>query len=581
MNEQKQQLITRLKEATNVLVTVSNNPSVDQLSGAIGLTLVLNKLNKHATAVFSGQTPPIISFLQPEKTLEKNTDSLRDFIISLDRSKADKLRYKVEDTQVKIFISPYRTSIHESDLNFSQGDFNVDLVIALGVHEQTDIDKAISSHGRILHDATVATINMNQNGSAGSINWLDEQASSLCEMLGHLVDEVGENLLDGQTATAFLTGLVAETDRFSNEKTNPASMTLGSRLLKAGADQQLVAEKLQPPAPTPPAPEPAPAPEPPAPTPPAPEPAKQNQQLDDEASEEARSHRKKDDGTLHISHDQSGDDVDGHQIHIDEHGNLQAMDQDNVDDNSGNSTSQQSINQNNEFAQNSGASHDTLPKIVTKPQGAMLPDEPEESDDQSNSANNSDEEEPVDPLSSSDHRNERILSHNSASQQTDSDEHSQGDKSSPENEQNTGGQEQSQDEEPQSPTQTLSDIEQAVGAHQQTGDSNNQAEASSKPDMNFAPAHSTAPSPSHRSNETPAELDEARQAIMDAADTSNTNPDQALPPVEALNAQPVHLNIHPNDTQNTSAPNQQVQNPNQPPPVPPPMMPPSQANQNQ
>ena len=53
---------------------------------------LLNKLGKHATAVFSGQVPSTIEFLQPEKTLEKNTDSLRDFIIALDKSKADKLR---------------------------------------------------------------------------------------------------------------------------------------------------------------------------------------------------------------------------------------------------------------------------------------------------------------------------------------------------------------------------------------------------------------------------------------------------------------------------------------------------------
>src|SRR5690606_30992486 len=124
----KAQALQRLKEADNILVTVSSDPSVDQLAGAIGLTLLLNKLNKHATAVFSGKIPPTLEFLRPEDTLKKNTDSLRDFIISLDKSKADKLRYKVEDQHVKIFITPYHTSIGKDDLEFSQGDFNVDTV---------------------------------------------------------------------------------------------------------------------------------------------------------------------------------------------------------------------------------------------------------------------------------------------------------------------------------------------------------------------------------------------------------------------------------------------------------------------
>ena len=102
----QQQVSERLKTAVNVLVTVSNNPSVDQLAAAIGFTLTLNKMGKHATAVFSGDVPSTIEFLKPEATIEKNTDSLRDFIVSLDKSKADKLRYKVEENVVKIFITP-------------------------------------------------------------------------------------------------------------------------------------------------------------------------------------------------------------------------------------------------------------------------------------------------------------------------------------------------------------------------------------------------------------------------------------------------------------------------------------------
>jgi hypothetical protein len=243
----KQQLIERLKAANNVLVTVSANPSVDQLAACIGLTLILNKQGKHATAVFSGDVPSTLEFLKPEETLEKNTDSLRDFIISLDKSKADKLRYKVEDKIVKIFITPYRTSLSADDLEFSQGDFNVDVVVALGVKEQQDLDNAITSHGRILHDATVATLNTNANGGLGSINWNDTQASSLCELVVDMGRELDKNLMDNQIATALLTGIVAETARFSNEKTTPQTMSVSAELMKAGANQQLVASELESP----------------------------------------------------------------------------------------------------------------------------------------------------------------------------------------------------------------------------------------------------------------------------------------------------------------------------------------------
>jgi len=283
MDSAKQQLADRLKSANNILVTVSRDPSVDQLAALLGLTLLLNKMGKHSVAVFSGQVPSTIEFLQPDETIEKNTDSLRDFIIALDKNKADKLRYKVEDNVVRIFITPYKTSISQEDLEFSQGDFNVDVVVALGVKQQQDLDDAITAHGRILHDATLASVNLGPDGGLGTINWHDPQASSLSELITELAPLVGENLLDNQIATALLTGIVAETDRFSNDKTTSQTMTASSALMAAGANQQLVASKLE---------------EPPA--PPKAEPAAQTDQK--EGGDEPP---KSDDGTLSIEHDES------------------------------------------------------------------------------------------------------------------------------------------------------------------------------------------------------------------------------------------------------------------------------------
>lgn len=316
---QKQSVVARLKEANNILVTVSADPSVDQLAACMGLTLALNKYDKHGTAVFSGRIPSTIDFLKPDDTLEKNTDSLRDFIISLDKSKADKLRYKVEENVVKIFITPYRTSISDKDLVFSQGDFNVDVVIALGVHDQQDIDQAITSHGRILHDATVVTLNVAGGSELGALNWVDDKASSLSEMVVSLVDAIDDKLIDNQIATALLTGIVAETERFSNEKTTPATMSLSAQLMSAGADQQLVAAELTQPV----------------------ESVSDVAEDPPETTDEVESEKHpdsvlKDDGSLEITHDQSEqlekfedsttDDEDKaittNGIDVDDHGNL-------------------------------------------------------------------------------------------------------------------------------------------------------------------------------------------------------------------------------------------------------------------
>ena len=246
----KQQIVEKIKSSTNILITVSNDPSVDALSAALGLSLLLDKLDKHPTAVFSGATPPAIAFLEPEKTFDETTDSLRDFIIALDKEKADHLRYKVEGDSVKIFITPYKTTISSDDLNFSQGDYNVELVIALGVDRQDHLDGALDAHGQILHDATIITVSAgDQTSDLGGIDWHDDQASSLSEMVAGLAEALksdkNKSLLDAQIATAFLTGIVAETDRFSNTHTTSRVMTVAAQLMGSGADQQLIAAKLQ------------------------------------------------------------------------------------------------------------------------------------------------------------------------------------------------------------------------------------------------------------------------------------------------------------------------------------------------
>lgn len=244
----KQQIVEKIRDSSNILVTVSKNPSVDELSAALGLTALLNKMGKHAAAVFSGQVPPAIRFLSPEKTFEDSADSLRDFIIALDKEKADHLRYKVEGDVVKIFITPYRTTIDESDLDFSQGDYNIELVLALGVTAQDQLDHALEAHGRIFHDATVATVTAGDTISdLGSISWNERSASSLSEMLVSLSDTLKSSkpLLDEQISTAFLTGIVAVTDRFSNKLTSSKVMTIAAQLMAAGANQQLIAAKLE------------------------------------------------------------------------------------------------------------------------------------------------------------------------------------------------------------------------------------------------------------------------------------------------------------------------------------------------
>lgn len=241
-NETMAAVAEKIANARNILIALSSNPSVDELASAIALSLFLDRNSKHAIAIYSGEIPNALEFLSPEDTFEKNTDVLQDFVIALSKEKADHLRYKLDGDFVKIFITPYKDRIVSEDLEFSYGDYNVDLVLALNVTSGENLDEALSEYNRIMDDASVVNITTDAPGKFGEIEWTNKYASSVSEMIsGLLLSVEGDTKLNAEEATALLTGIVAATDRFASANTYPGTMQIASRLLDAGADQQLVA----------------------------------------------------------------------------------------------------------------------------------------------------------------------------------------------------------------------------------------------------------------------------------------------------------------------------------------------------
>lgn len=240
-------IVEKIKASENILIAVSKAPSVDELSAAIGLALFLDSIQHHTTAVFSGQVPTSLGFLSPEMIFEVNTASLQDFIVALDKEKADHLRYKLESDYVKVFITPYKTTITEKDLTFMRGDYNVDFVIALNVRSAGDIDPALlEESGKIMHSASAVNITCGEPGRFGEIEWSNVAASSVCEMVTELIFALQgqDTSLDRDVATALLAGIVAATQRFSNNRTSPETLTLASKLMAMGADQQLISANV-------------------------------------------------------------------------------------------------------------------------------------------------------------------------------------------------------------------------------------------------------------------------------------------------------------------------------------------------
>lgn len=235
----------KIANSRNILIATSSDPSVDELSASITLAKFLDRLGKHAISIYSGEAPNALAFLDPGTYFESNADVLQDFVISLNKEKADHLRYKLDGDEVKVLVTPYRSRIVPEDLEFSYGQYNVDLVLSLNVNNGVDLDPALHEYGTIMNDATVINISTGNPGKFGEIEWNNKRASSVSEMVADLLcNASGDIKLEADEATALLTGIVASTDRFAHANTFSTTMQIASQLIEFGANPETVAENI-------------------------------------------------------------------------------------------------------------------------------------------------------------------------------------------------------------------------------------------------------------------------------------------------------------------------------------------------
>lgn len=242
----KQQTIEQLKASRSVVIGLAAQPSVDDYASGIGLAYILQKAGKKTSLVSTTPLPRQLSFLQPKDVLTTKLDHLRDFVIEIDKDKADKLRYVPEESSVKIFITPYSDEIKQSDLRFSQGDYNVDTVVTIGAVDKDKMDQVLKGHGKMLQEsATVSLSAGSKLSNFGAINWQEPNASTVGEMLVSLADALQPGLLDKDVSQVLLSALIAATDRFHNHLTTPKVMTIAAQLMASGADTEVIMNQFE------------------------------------------------------------------------------------------------------------------------------------------------------------------------------------------------------------------------------------------------------------------------------------------------------------------------------------------------
>lgn len=246
----KQEATAAIKEAQKLLLTTKEKLDGDSLGSFLALGLVLKKIGKEVILVSSGAIPEHFSFLPKIELIKKEMDGIKDFIVLVDEDKAkvNRLSYKLEDGRLKIVISPKAGNFSPQNVSFAYGDYHYDLIIILGAASFDDLGEIYRHNTEMFYKTDTLNIDHQPaNSYFGKINWLDESASSTCEILVSLIEALESSqgkIMDEEIATSLLTGIMSETNLFQNPNTSSKSLTVAAQLVASGADRELIAKKV-------------------------------------------------------------------------------------------------------------------------------------------------------------------------------------------------------------------------------------------------------------------------------------------------------------------------------------------------
>jgi bifunctional oligoribonuclease and PAP phosphatase NrnA len=227
-----------LIEKANKILILAYRPDGDALGASVAMLKAISQIGKQVSAVVYGDVPKNYKFLDGQNLIKNTLSS--DFVINIDISKAsiDRIRTHpdLENKVLKIFLTPKAgTKLDQSMiLGFGNSATDADLIFVLDTPEpqmikakDIDFEKVVN----IDHHPS--------NKKFGKVNIIDVRATSTCEILYDLLNELQINI-DSEIATALLTGIFDDTRTFQNANTTPRGMQIASELMALGADRKQI-----------------------------------------------------------------------------------------------------------------------------------------------------------------------------------------------------------------------------------------------------------------------------------------------------------------------------------------------------
>ena len=248
MPETFKQVAEKLNSSSSILIVLPSVPSPDAIASGLALANFLKRMEKDAVVVASdaslnNQVDFLVGFDQVLR--EMNVSKSFVIKISTKRSGLSELSYKKESDHLAIHLKAKNSDFTSDDVTFATSKFPYDAVVVLGAPSLDNLGVFYSKNAELFFETPVINIDFKgANQGFGQFNLVEVNASSISEIVYDLILQIEQEFVDEHVATSLLTGIIAETNSFQNNRTTPQSFVKSSRLINSGAKQQDIINQL-------------------------------------------------------------------------------------------------------------------------------------------------------------------------------------------------------------------------------------------------------------------------------------------------------------------------------------------------
>jgi nanoRNase/pAp phosphatase (c-di-AMP/oligoRNAs hydrolase) len=240
-NQLLQNLKSSIEKSDQIAIAVGQNPSVDQMAGALSVYLTLQTAGKKV-AIVSASEPivEISNLVGIDRVKTTYSSDTGDLVVSFpyNEGEIEKVSYTMDDNFLNIVVKAGENGLtfNEADVRYTRGATAPNILFVIGTQSMNDLNSIFSAE--LLDGVTTVNIdNHADNQGFGDIVLVSPRFSSLSEQVADLLLTLGYEF-DVDVAQNLMSGITQATNNFQNPNTTYLAFEIAAILMKKGAVRQ-------------------------------------------------------------------------------------------------------------------------------------------------------------------------------------------------------------------------------------------------------------------------------------------------------------------------------------------------------